>query len=68
MAANIVIREVVITPNPVQTNGKYTISVSVEEMKGFAFVGNCVGSYVNIANKEVPEKLPLSYVGDYTKG
>lgn len=68
MAANIVIREVAITPNPVQVNGKYTISVSVEEMKGFAFVGNYVGTYVNITNKEIPEKLPLSYVGDCTKG
>lgn len=68
MAANILVRDVSITPNPVQTKGKYTISVSVEELKGFAFVGSYVGSYVNISDKEIPDKLPLSYVGNYTKG
>ena len=49
MAANILVRDVSITPNPVQTKGKYTISVSVEELKGFAFVGSYVGSYANIS-------------------
>lgn len=35
---------------------------------GVAFVGNYVGSYVNISDKEIPDKLPLAYVGNYTKG
>ena len=48
MAANILVRDVTISPNPVQAKGKYTISVSIEELKGVAFVGNYVGSYVLI--------------------
>lgn len=70
MAANILVRDVTISPNPVQAKGKYTISVSIEELKGVAFVGNYVGSYVNISDKEmeIPDKLPLAYVGNYTKG
>lgn len=68
MAASILIKDVSISPNPVQTNGKYTISVSVDEMKGFALVGGYVGSYVNISDKEIPDKLPLAYVGNYIKG
>lgn len=68
MAANILVRDVTVSPNPVQANGKYTISVSVEELKGVAFVGSYVGSYVNISDKEIPDKLPLTYVGNYTKG
>ena len=67
MAANILVRDVTISPNPVQAKGKYTISVSIEELKGVAFVGNYV-SYVNISDKEIPDKLPLAYVGNYTKG
>ena len=63
MAANILVRDVTISPNPVQAKGKYTISVSIEELKGVAF-----GSYVNISDKEIPDKLPLAYVGNYTKG
>ena len=59
---------ITISPNPVQAKGKYTISVSIEELKGVAFVGNYVGSYVNISDKEIPDKLPLAYVGNYTKG
>lgn len=39
MAANILVRDVTISPNPVQAKGKYTISVSIEELKGVAFVG-----------------------------
>ena len=58
MAANILVRNVTISPNP----------VSIEELKGVAFVGNYVGSYVNISDKEIPDKLPLAYVGNYTKG
>lgn len=53
MAANILVRDVTISPNPVQAKGKYTISVSIEELKGVAFVGNYVGSYVNISDKEI---------------
>lgn len=68
MAANILVRDVTISPNPVQAKGKYTISVSIEELKGVAFVGNYVGSYINISDKEIPDKLPLAYVGNYTKG
>ena len=64
MAANILVRDVTISPNPVQAKGKYTISVSIEELKGVAFVG----TYVNISDKEIPDKLPLAYVGNYTKG
>lgn len=68
MAANILVRDVSITPNPVQASGKYTISVSIEELKWFAFVGSYVDSYVNISDKEIPDKLPLSYAGRYTQG
>ena len=50
MAANILVRDVTISPNPVQAKGKYTISVSIEELKGVAFVGNYVGSYVYISD------------------
>jgi hypothetical protein len=40
MAANILVRDVTISPNPVQAKGKYTISVSIEELKGVAFVSD----------------------------
>ena len=66
MAANILVRDVTISPNPVQAKGKYTISVSIEELKGVAFVGNYASG--NISDKEIPDKLPLAYVGNYTKG
>lgn len=68
MAANIIIRDVIITPNPVQAAKNYKIAVSAEELSNLAFVGNYVGSYVNIMDGEISDKLPLSYVGDYTKG
>lgn len=68
MAANIIIRDVTITPNPVQAAKNYKIAVAAEELSSLAFVGNYVGSYVNIMDGEIPDKLPLSYVGDYTKG
>lgn len=68
MAANIIIRNVTITPNPVQVAQSYKIAVSAEELSSLAFVGSYVGSYVNIMDSEIPDKLPLSYIGDYTKG
>jgi len=68
MAANIIIKDVAITPNPVQAGGKYKISVSAECVSSLAFVGQYVGAYVNIGNSEMQEKLALSYVGDFTKG
>lgn len=67
MAANIIIREVSISPNPVNTGAKYKISISAEEMSNFAFVDSCVGSYVNSMAKELPNKLALAYVGESTK-
>ena len=66
MAANIKIRDVSITPNPVQTSKQYTISVSVDELNHIAYTGSYVGSYVNIMDSERASKLPLAYVGDYT--
>lgn len=67
MAANIIISNVSITPNPVDTLGSYRISVDATELSNFAFVGGYVGSYVNVMDSEIPDKLPLAYVGEYTK-
>ncbi len=67
MAANIIISGVSITPNPVDALGTYRISVDATELSAFAFVGGYVGSYVNVMDSEIPDKLPLAYVGEYIK-
>ena len=54
--------------NALGGNIQNAYGISIEELKGVAFVGNYVGSYVNISDKEIPDKLPLAYVGNYTKG
>ncbi len=69
--ANIVIKDVGISPNPVHVAEQLMIEVSVEYHNpsggNFACVGSYVGSFVNIGRDEISAKMPLAFVGDYVK-